>query len=804
MLPDPDWKAEDQPGVRARTSGGNKDKDNDDNQGGDIPAWMFRRSNQKTEKSAPKERDSKKKPAQPKENYDRARRNVKVKEGATEEKCVAGPVVTRAQAKKSDKVHPLKVKEAMSSVDKSTIENLQKKDSTLKKCFDRIGKPIIRENYVGEFYKKNGLLYRKHQETKTGQSFNQLVVPKELRRQVMSVNHESAFSGHLGAKKTEVRILPNFFWPGLRQDVIRFCRSCDVCQRTVKRGSVKKVPLGSMPLIDTSFKRVAVDIVGPIAPPSEAGHRYILTLVDYATRYPEAVPLKKITTEAVAEALLDIYSRVGIPEEVLTDQGTQFMSECMQEVSRLLSIKGLTSTPYHPICNGLVERWNGTLKSMLKRLCQDQPKQWHRLINPVLFAYREVPQESTGFSPFQLLYGRSVRGPGTILKELWTKEVNIPEVKSSYEYVTELRERLEDSLKLAQEELEKSQKRYKRHYDRKATPRRLEVGDRVLILLPTDSNKLLMQWRGPYTVESRVGANDYRVKMGSKTKTYHVNMLKKYISREPEGNVVPVDDTDGVTVAVAGVIHQDVDPELGEVPDLEGYRLLGASRMEFLGHQVGGDVITPSRDNLEKVRNTPRPTTKKQVRSFLGLVGYYRDHIPAFAEISAPLTDLLKKGKAEHIQWSEAQERAYFLLKEYLLQEPVLKLPDLSKPFVLRTDASGVGVAAVLLQENDGKLYPLGYASRKLNLTEARYPIIEKECLAVVWGIKRFKLYLAGRRFTLQTDHKPLKYLKDASYQNDRVFRWAVAVQEYSFRVEDIPGRDNIGADFLSRTGYSC
>ena len=115
MLPDPDWKAEDQPGVRARTSGGNKDEDNDDNQGGDIPAWMFRRSNQKTEKSAPKERDSKKKPAQPKENDDRARRNVKVREGATEEKCVAGPVVTRAQAKKSDKVHPLKVKEAMST-----------------------------------------------------------------------------------------------------------------------------------------------------------------------------------------------------------------------------------------------------------------------------------------------------------------------------------------------------------------------------------------------------------------------------------------------------------------------------------------------------------------------------------------------------------------------------------------------------------------------------------------------------------------------------------------------------------------
>ena len=159
----------------------------------------------------------------------------------------------------------------------------------------------------------------------------ELVVTKGLRQQLMSANQKSAFSGHLGAKKTEVRILPNFFCPELRQNIIRFCHFCDVCQRKVKKGIVKKVPLGAMSLIDTPSKRVAVDIVGPIAPPSEAGHRYTLILVNYATRYPEAVLLKKITTEAEPEALLDIYSRVGIPEEVLTNQGTQFMSECRSE-----------------------------------------------------------------------------------------------------------------------------------------------------------------------------------------------------------------------------------------------------------------------------------------------------------------------------------------------------------------------------------------------------------------------------------------------------------------------------------------
>ena len=140
-------------------------------------------------------------------------------------------------------------------------------------------------------------------------------------------------------------------------------------------------------------------------PSSEAGHRYILTLVDYATRSLEAVPLKNIDTETVAEALVDIFSRLEIPEEILSDLGTQFVSDCMKEVARLLSIKQLTTTPYHPMCNGLTEKCNGTLKTTLKRLCSEQPRMWHRYINPFLFAYREVAQESTGFSHLNFFTG---------------------------------------------------------------------------------------------------------------------------------------------------------------------------------------------------------------------------------------------------------------------------------------------------------------------------------------------------------------------------------------------------------------
>ena len=126
-------------------------------------------------------------------------------------------------------------------------------------------------------------------------------------------------------------------------------------------------------MIDTPFRRVAIDLVGPIIPASKGVHRYILTMVDYATRYPEAVALKGVDIVQVAEALVEMFSRVGVLAEVLSDRGTQFTSELMVEVSRLLGVKQLHTTPYHPQANGLVERFNGTLKSMLKKMCEERP-----------------------------------------------------------------------------------------------------------------------------------------------------------------------------------------------------------------------------------------------------------------------------------------------------------------------------------------------------------------------------------------------------------------------------------------------
>ena len=130
---------------------------------------------------------------------------------------------------------------------------------------------------------------------------------------------------------------------------------------------------------------------------------------------------------------------------------------------------------------------------------------------------------------------------------------------------------------------------------------------------------------------------------------------------------------------------------------------------------------------------------------------------------------------------------------------PVLKLPDVTKKFVLRTDFSGTGVGAVLLQYHDNVPHPVAYASRKLFDGETRYSI-ESELLAVVWAIQRFKYYLLGATFILEVDHKPLVYLNKFKGDNARLMRWTLGLQAFHFQIVHINGRDNVGGDFLSRS----
>ena len=181
------------------------------------------------------------------------------------------------------------------------------------------------------------------------------------------------------------------------------------------------------------------------------------------------------------------------------------------------------------------------------------------------------------------------------------------------------------------------------------------------------------------------------------------------------------------------------------------------------------------------------------------MANFYRKYIPHFSEIASPLTDLTKAGKPDKVKWTEDCEKAFNTLKGKLGEKPVVSLPDKELPFVIRTDASNNGMGAVLLQDKGDGLQPIAYASQKFSKAEKNYATVERECLAVVWGIKKFEPYLYGTQFTLQTDHQPLQYLSRMKTQNGRLMRWALQLQQYSFDVQVIPGKENVGADFLSR-----
>eukprot|EP00112_Aurelia_sp_Birch-Aquarium-sp1_P016633 Seg379.1 transcript_id=Seg379.1/GoldUCD/mRNA.D3Y31 product="Exosome RNA helicase MTR4" protein_id=Seg379.1/GoldUCD/D3Y31 len=165
-------------------------------------------------------------------------------------------------------------------------------------------------------------------------------------------------------------------------------------------------------------------------------------------------------------------------------------------------------------------------------------------------------------------------------------------------------------------------------------------------------------------------------------------------------------------------------------------KLLDGEAVDFIGHQIGRGELGLHDENVKEVKDAPRPRTKKELKSFLGLTGYYRNFIPNYAALASPLSDLTKKGLPNEVKWNDAHEKAYGTLKKMTVTKPVLRFPEITKPLVLRTEASNTGIAAVLLQDHDDKLSPVSYASKKLLEREKAYSTIEKECFAIHEAIK--------------------------------------------------------------------
>jgi len=387
------------------------------------------------------------------------------------------------------------------------------------------------------YFVRDGVLMRKWRPPQVPASeewsvITQIVVPRVYRGEILSLAHDLPAGGHLGINKTVTKVLKHFYWPGIRKDVIEFCKTCSPCQIAGKKVlDPSRSPLKPIPAFGEPFSKVVVDCVGPL-PKTKQGHEYLLTIMCMSTRYPEAIPLRNIKAQSITKALISFFSKFGCPKFIQHDQGSCFTSNLFQQAMYELGTKQIVSSAYHPETNGCLERFHSTLKTMMRTYCHEFQRDWDEGVPLLLFAARDSVQESLGFSPFELVFGHRVNGPLSLVSENWSG----PDTQISLlDYVMKFKDRLSRACALARENLESSQHKMKTWYDKKARTRNFEPGDKVLVLFPIQSNPMRARFHGPYEVTSKVNDLNYVVRTPDRRKSHqlcHVNMLKLYHVRD--------------------------------------------------------------------------------------------------------------------------------------------------------------------------------------------------------------------------------------------------------------------------------
>lgn len=373
---------------------------------------------------------------------------------------------------------------------------------------------------------EEGFLKRKYDSVKGNRSWTQFVVPRVLREEILQELHAGSLEGHLGEDKTIGKVRERFYWPGIQQDVRQWIRTCPACATRKSPPQRNHAPLQTV-ASGFPMQVVAVDILGPL-PESTAGNSYILVAGDYFTKWIEAYAMPNQEAVTVAQKLVDqMFCRFSPPDQLHSDQGRQFESKVMQEVCKILGIRKSRTSPYHPQCDGLVERSNRTLLSMLATTTHRHPFDWEDQLPKVCMAYNTSVHASTGYTPFFLMFGRQARLP---IDLVYGTKV---EQSHATEYATATKHALEEAYSQVRKKLDAAHRLQKTYYDQKVHGKPFVTGDLVWLFSPAvsrgHSKKLHHPWSGPYRVLAKLSETDYRVKKltGRKTvRVVHFDRLK--------------------------------------------------------------------------------------------------------------------------------------------------------------------------------------------------------------------------------------------------------------------------------------
>ena len=369
---------------------------------------------------------------------------------------------------------------------------------------------------------KDGVVWRQFEDKEGMTRILQLIVPHTLREEVLTELHSGVVGGHLGKEKTMARLRERFYWPGQWNDVKNFCRACTSCATRKTPAPRRRAPLGTIKA-GYPIQVVAVDIMGPL-PETANGNSYVLVVGDYFTRWMEAYPIRNQEAVTVAQKLVDeFFCRFSTPEQLHSDQESQFESRLISEICKLLNIHKSHTTPYHPQGDGLVERFNRTLLDMLATTVQNHPLDWEDHIRKVCMAYNTSIQATTGYSPFYLMFGRNARLPVDVMFP-----TEKPAADVSYgEYAKMMSKTMEKAFHTVREHVGDKHERQKQFYDKKCHGERFQPGDLVFLhstVVPRgQAKKLYHPWSGPWRVVKPLSEAVYRIQGPSGSKQLTVN-----------------------------------------------------------------------------------------------------------------------------------------------------------------------------------------------------------------------------------------------------------------------------------------
>ena len=429
-----------------------------------------------------------------------------------------------------------------SETTRASMIQAQHQDPDIQPLFQKALNVEEADKVASCYMKRDGVLIRKWrsplcQSNDQEAIVHQILVPRELRPHVLELAHDNPMAGHLGVRKTKARIFEHFWWPSAAKDIADYVRTCRTCQVVGKPNQKPpRAPLRPIPVMTEPFSEVLVDVVGPLCKTSK-GHEYCLTIMDTSTRFVEAVPLQRATSQAITEALLKFFTLFGLPLVRRMDQGSNLTAQVLRQTLEQLGVQQIFGCAYRPQSQGAIKRFHQTLKSMIKTYVFEHKKDWDTGLQFLMYAARSSVQESLGFSPNELVFAHPIRGPLRLLKDLCMKRDKFENVLS---YVSKMRTRLREAVSIAHETLRETQRKMKDRYDVDTVQRDFSPGDQVMVLLPTQTDPLHVTLAGPYVIVKKVDDLNYVVSTPDRrkrTQYCHVNMIKRYYPRSQLGTV---------------------------------------------------------------------------------------------------------------------------------------------------------------------------------------------------------------------------------------------------------------------------